>query len=200
MVPDTTERTIMLGAITPGTVGSLASGRLVLVESIDQFAARLVSLPDQPPMADNTWDGRFTGPFKASPFVSIEPVDTTTLSTRNRHFLESGEVLPAPYVPEPIKVRASRSKGPSAQRLHEMSCTLDPRYAPRPTPPVKTSRPVVEIEAAPERPGYALFVHAWRSPANLMSRYISHDMKGCLYLENAYMAGIHPPYVYVKLT
>lgn len=166
----------MLGAITPGTVGSIASGRLVLVDKVDQFAAYLIPLPDQPSTVMNTWDGRFNGAFKASPFVSIEPVSVETLSARNQHFIRTGEVLPATITPEPVK--------PARQRV-------------RPEGQVAA---VTEPASEPQVVGdFVVFTWQWRSPANKMSRYVSSQMKGFLYLDNDVFGGNHPETVRVRV-
>jgi hypothetical protein len=78
-----------LGSVKRGTVGRLASGRLVLVERVTPFAAYLVSLPEQHDEFVEV-DGRFFGPMYTictSPFITIYTVDATTLSVNNREFL-----------------------------------------------------------------------------------------------------------------
>ena len=81
----------MRGAVQAKTVGRLATGRLVLVESVNQFAAYLLSLPDQQGIADqDSEDNRFFGQKYAiavSPFVQVYTVDASTLSDENLRWL-----------------------------------------------------------------------------------------------------------------
>lgn len=101
------------GAVKPGTVGLMMSGRLVYVDSIDVFSARLVALPDQPPnVQEDFYTNLIRGQqrFHATPAIQIEPISPDLLSDRNRHFLETGEVLPGP---EPEKPQARSASGTS---------------------------------------------------------------------------------------
>lgn len=78
-----------LGKTKPGTVGRLASGRLILVERVTPTAAYLLSLPEQHDEIQEP-DGRFFGPrfaITTSPFVTVYTVDCIVLSPANREFI-----------------------------------------------------------------------------------------------------------------
>ena len=101
------------GAVKPGTVGLMMSGRLVYVDGIDVFSARLVALPDQPPnVGEDFYTNLIRGQqrFHATPGVQIEVIDPALLTDRNKHFLETGEVLPGPE-PEKQQAKAQSSSG-----------------------------------------------------------------------------------------
>jgi len=168
----------MLGALKPGTVGRIASGRLVLVESVDQFASHLVSLPDQPSSAfTNTWDGRFSGNFKGSPFTSVDPVPFEELSERNQHFLKTGVVLPAEVEAPVVKVRKRQQT--TNEFFQQQMQRVDA---------------IVSGE-----PGVHIFKWEWKSPANGMSRYSSQTMSGRVYLDALVYDGKHPETVKVRV-
>lgn len=93
----------MRGAIQPNTVGRLATGRLVFVESVTPWAAYLISLPDQQGLAEGVDDNRFFGETKAistTPFVTVYTVDTSTLSDANLAWLRQYG-FPVDHVPDP---------------------------------------------------------------------------------------------------
>lgn len=93
----------MRGQVAPGTVGRLATGRLVFVEKITPWAAYLTSLPDQQGLVEGAEDNRFFGPtytISTTPFVTIYTVDTSTLSDENLAWLRDYG-YPVDHVPDP---------------------------------------------------------------------------------------------------
>jgi len=80
----------MRGAIAPGTVGRLATGRLVIVEKVTPWAAYLTSLPDQQGLTEGSEDNRFFGEtitISTTPFVTVYTIDASTLSDENLAWL-----------------------------------------------------------------------------------------------------------------
>lgn len=93
----------MKGTTASGTVGRLATGRLVIVEKVTPWAAFLLSLPDQQGLVEGSEDNRFFGQTYAisvSPFVTVYTVDTSTLSDENLAWLRQYG-LPVDGVPDP---------------------------------------------------------------------------------------------------
>lgn len=91
-----------LGSVKPGTVGRLATGRLVLVERVSPFAAYLISLPEQHDEFRDV-DHRFFGDTRTistSPFITLYTVDTSSLTDANLLFLRNFG-YPVDGVPEP---------------------------------------------------------------------------------------------------
>lgn len=99
------------GAVRQGTVGVLSSGRLVVVERVDRFAAYLLSLPEQSisGMSDSIKFSSATNKALAtSPYVSLEVVTLEQLSPTNRAFIDGGNKLPDGWVVPSTKPAAGQ--------------------------------------------------------------------------------------------
>ena len=104
------------GAVKPGTVGVLGSGRLVYVERVTRYVAFFISLPQQhvSTLGD---DIRYTGHSRAiasSPYVELTVLKLEDLSPINRMFVENGcKPLTPDQLPPPPKKETTQLVIPS---------------------------------------------------------------------------------------
>jgi len=127
-----------------GTVGTLSSGRLVLVLDVDPYKATVLSLPQQLYAGPFDDAGRYLSEdeqvdqaFVVTPYVSITPVVTEMLGDINRQFIAERPTVKRP-LPQKC-ARCGRKFHPTEVDIRQCAACL--RTATRPAPAVPRQQP-----------------------------------------------------------
>ena len=124
-----------LGVVRVGTVGTLSSGRLVLVLTVDEHKATVITLPEQfyPGPYDDQGryiDGEEEQVFTTTPHLSITPVRSEMLGEANTNFISEQKL----HVPRAVTRR--RAPTPSPPSSGPVQST--PQVVPTPSGPEVT--------------------------------------------------------------
>jgi hypothetical protein len=109
---------VAIGVVKVGTVGTLSSGRLILVTAVDEFRATVVNLPEQLHPGPYDDSGRFLGEaetdeFFITPYASIQPIHLAMAGEVNRQFIARWAPSTAEVRAERRRVRAASPRSPS---------------------------------------------------------------------------------------